>query len=247
MITAGVPLSRNFILDNRIFAIGFFMALLFRLIKEKKDRQLYLIFLYFFFGYFILSLFNRYYLLQHHFVAYIPIVFMIISSFVMLKYKKVFLPFIILIIFFNELSAIQFIKNAKNFIGRSEDSWQFLAHLSQEVFVDSDSEFGYFIYAPDKLAYEPKYAMMYARRKYPDRQAYYFQKKPVTYVISAPPPPEKPHMKSDWWVKNSIKITKEPQKVLTYPNGYKVERYELTAEEMIIPFDQHEDVGIHFR
>jgi len=66
-------------------------------------------------------------------------------------------------------------------------------------------------------------------------KASYFQKMPITYVISAPPPINDPYAKywtSKYWVKNSIKIGKEPQKTVTYLNDYQVERYELTPEEI---------------
>lgn len=246
---AGVPLLYKSFLLNRILASGFLIALISGLRKEKRYRQLYTVFLYFIIGYFVLSFSSRHFLLRHHFMAFIPIVLMIFASLVTSgRLKKIFLPIFVFIIILNSQTHWQLVKEINNnFIGRDEDSWRFLAQLSEGIFSSGDKEFGYFVYSPDKFAYEPKYAMWYGKKQYPEIEAKYFQKKSITYIVSAPPPPNDPYMLSRWWIENSIKIKKEPVEIINYSNGYKVRRYELTPEEIAIPFDQHEDCGIHFR
>ncbi len=232
---------------NRLF-FGVFFAVLLWVIVKGENRQIYLTFLYFFLGFFILSLTNRYYLLAQHFIAFVPLVFLFLASLVTTKQGKVLWPFIIFILLFNVYSGVTFIGSAKaNFMGKNEDSWKGLEPIARDIFSHEESEFGYFVYAPDKLAYEPKFLMVYGQKQYPKSQAYYFQKKPITYIVSAPPPPNDPFMRDEWWTKNSIKIAKIPERVFNYPNGYKVERYTLTPEEIAIPWDQQEDSGLHFR
>lgn len=54
-------------------------------------------------------------------------------------------------------------------------------------------------------------------------------------------------MKDEWWRINQLKINKAPQSVIKYPNGFKIERYLLSEEEIKTPFDPTIDTGIHFR
>jgi len=249
IFTSGTPLIREFTLLNTLFAISLFI-ILFKILNKSRYRYLYLIFLYFYLGYFLISLSSRYYLLVQHFLPFIPIVLMVSSSLISSKYQKITVPIFILIILFNLFSGIKYLREANNDIGRSMNSWKIFNKISEDVYNNQDQEFGYFIYSPDKLGYSLKYAMIYGQKIHPNRKASYFQKMPITYVISAPPPINDPYakyMKSQYWVANSIKISGESNKTVTYPNDYKVERYELTPEEIAIPFDKYEDTGIHFR
>ncbi len=251
MTTLGAPLLYSMFTFgegnlNRLFFVVFFAVLIW-VIARGERRLLYLTFLYFFLGYFIFSLTNRYYLLSQHFIAFVPMVLMFFVSLVTTKNGKVLAPFILFILIFNVYAGFMFMTDAKTFIGKNEDSWKVLAQIANDIYAQTGEEFGYFVYAPDKFAYEPKYAMVYGQKQHPQKQAYYFQKKPVTYVVSAPPPPNNPFMHDEWWTVNSIKIDKTPQSVFNYPNGYKVERYKLTPEEITVPWDRQEDSGLHFR
>jgi len=59
---------------------------------------------------------------------------------------------------------------------------------AQEVIKLQDGkEFGYFVYAPDAFAYQPRYAMIY-NFKVAKAHAFEYTKKATTYVIAAPPP-----------------------------------------------------------
>lgn len=252
MTTLGSPLLYGILTYgastlNRIFFAVFFGVLLW-VIKLGENRRLYGSFLYFFLGYFIFSLTNRYFLLSQHFIAFVPMVFMFLASLVTTKPGRVLWPFIIFIIIFNAYASFTFMKSAsENFFGKNEDSWKVLASVGTDVFKHEEAEFGYFVYAPDKFAYEPKFALVFGQKQFPSQRAAYFEKKAVTYIISAPPPPNNPYMLDSWWTINSIKINKTPQSVFNYPNGYKVERYELTPAEIAVPWDQQEDSGLHFR
>lgn len=243
----GIPIITNAILFNRILSLAFVMSIVTLIRKKEANRKLYTVFLFIFLGYFILSLKNRYYLLEQHFRAFIPIVLIFFSSIVISKYRKFFLPLLFVVIIYNEIGAINYIVDSKNFIGKNEDSWKFLSTIVNEVFSGKEKEFGYFVYSPDKFAYEPKYMMVYGAKNHPEKNAFYFQKKPTTYIVAAPPPLNDPYMTSDFWVANSINIKKNPQKEIVYPNGYKILRFELTPEEIAIPFDKNEDTGLHFR
>jgi len=102
------------------------------------------------------------------------------------------------------------------------------------------------VYAPDVLAYEPKYAMIYNSER-SDKKSYYFQKKPVTYLFIQKPPNNDPFMTEDFWIEHQINISSSPSSVLLFPNGYKLEKFMLKKEEISIPFDPAIDPGLHFR
>ena len=73
------------------------------------------------------------------------------------------------------------------------------------------------------------------------------KKKPVTYLVIAPPPANNPLMKDEWWKKNQLHLWKRPTNVTAFPNGYRIERYELTTQEIATPFDPGINPGLHFR
>lgn len=242
-----MPLLTDAISANRVLSLIFLGVFILETVKNKKKRALNLYFLYFFFGYFLISLTNRYYLLVQHFMAFIPLVFMFMASLISSRYAKYLVLIFLFIIVANENEGFKTFTPAYYFIGKSQFSWKFLSQMTNQVFSGPEKDFGYFIYSPDKLAYQPKYALVYGQKQHPEKNSFYFTKKPVTYVISAPPPRDDPYMTGDWWTVNSIKIDKKPQSVTVYPNGYKVERYQLTDEEQAVPFDEFEDTGIFFR
>lgn len=147
---------------------------------------------------------------------------------------------------FNMNSALKDMSDAQSFFGRSIYSWKFLHNVAQKVFGSKEKEFGYFVYSPNVVAYEGKYTMAYNGQFY-DKKVEYFTKKPVTFLVIAPPPSNNPYMKDEWWRDNQLKIQKKPKVTIKFDNGYKIEKYFLTNEETKIPFDQNIDPGLHFR
>lgn len=216
-------------------------------IKEKKYKSIYYTFLYFYFGYLLLSNLNFGGLLYFYLFPLFPLVFLIFSSFVTSGYNKIFVVLFSVIFLFNMKSATNDIVNAGgNFIGQDETSWLFLKNAASKIFEGKESEFGYYVYHPDVVAYRAKYAMHYVQTLSP-KTAYYFQKKPITYLFIAPPPRDRPYMKDEWWRINMVHIGKKPDQVVTFKNGYKIEKYILTDQEIKIPVEKGIDPGIHFR
>ena len=228
-----------------------FLSLIIKSTKENKNRHIYLTFLYLYLGYFSITMFSNHYLLAHQLVPLVALAMMTFLSLVETRFAKFVLPLILIMILVNEVAAAKYLNQSKNILNSPyETSWKIISRLADDVFETQESEFGYFIYSPDKLSYVPKYAMVYAKKRHREKTAAYFEKKPVTYVISAPAPLSDPYAKyftDDYWIVNSIKITKEPQNVIRYPNGYTIKRYELSKQEIAVPFDKYEDTGIHFR
>lgn len=215
-------------------------------IKNRKHREIYLSFLYFYFGFFILSFINKGQILYFYLFPIFPLVLLIFSSFVTSRYKKAFLILFFAVLLINLRGGISDINESKDLIGKGIYSWKFLNEASKKVFEGKEKELGYFVYAPDVLAYEPKYAMIYNSEK-ADKKSYYFQKKPVTYLFIQPPPKNNPLMKEDYWIKNQLNIDASPSSTIVFPNGYKLEKFELGPEQIVVPFEQGIDPGLHFR
>lgn len=235
------PGYRNLI----IFLISSFF--LFYQIREKKYRSIYYTFLYFYFGYLLLSNLNSGGLLYFYLFPLFPFVFLIFSSFTTSRYDRIFIMLFLVIFLFNQRNAVNDVTNAEtNFIEKNENSWLFLKNAGTNIFQGEETEFGYFVYHPDIVAYKPKYAMRYLQQL-SDKKGHYFTKKTVTYLFIAPPPRDNPYMKDEWWRINQVHIVKEPQQVFKFENGYKIEKYLLDKNEVQIPFDKGIDPGLHFR
>jgi len=225
--------------------VGFLIFLFFQ-IKQNIHRQIYLFFLYFYIGFFGISLVNRYDLLYFYTFPIFPLPFLIFSSFITSKYKVAFLVFFGIVYLTNLVGGFQRIDAFKTFSGINEESWKGLYTVAQNTYDNAPHTFGYFVYSPDVLGYGPRYAMRFTDRL-SNKTAYAFEKQPVTYLVIAPPPRNNPFMKDEWWRKNQVGILSDPLTIQKFENGYKIESYNLTEEEIQIPYDPSINPGLHFR
>ena len=236
-------------LATRLISITFF-ALVILMIRRNVQRTLFALFLYFYFGYFFIASLKHGALLIHQGFVLIPLVFLAFAALVTTKYKSLIIVLFVGIIVANEIAAVEYVRVSGEFRGKSEDSWNFLHKMERDVFGSMDSEFGYFTYSPDAFSYQSKNAMVFGTYEFPQKRVYYFEKKPVTYLVLAPTAINDPwakYFKASWWTENTLHIYKKPQSAIDYPNGYRVERYELTPAEIAVPWDKPADTGIHFR
>jgi hypothetical protein len=147
----------------------------------------------------------------------------------------------------NTNSALSDISKSNTITGYALDSWKFLNTMAAKVYDGEEKEFGYFVYTPDIIAYAPKYALLYNGRLNKDKQAHYFQKKPVTYIVVAPPAESNPFLSYDWWKKERLRLDAKPVLIHKFENGYRIEKYHLDSEQIGIPFDPGIDPGLSFR
>lgn len=234
------PANRNLVL----FLISLF--LIFIQIKDNKYKTIYFAFLYFYFGYFILSLINVGPMLYFYLFPIFPFVFLIFSSFITSRYKFLFGILFFMVLAINLQTAISDTIIDTQTIGKDINSWKFLYSVASKVYESPEKEFGYFVYSPDSIAYPEKYAMFYGQKTH-KKTTYYFQKKPVTFLVIAPPPPDNPYMKDEWWILNKARINSKPLSTINFENGYKIEKYKLTSEEIKVKPDPGIDPGLSFR
>ncbi len=235
------PGGRNIIL--------FLVMLLFMRVqlRDRKYSVMYFSFLYFYVGFFLLSFIDKGPILYVHLYPLFLLVFLIFCSFADSRYKKIFLFLFIALYAMNLTSSIGDVQDAAGYIGQHKYSWKFLEATARKVFSGPEKEFGYFVYSPDILGYDPKYAMFYMSTRYKDKKVYSFKKMPVTYVVAAPHPPADPFMLDSWWRIHQVRIDKDPEQKIEFDNGYKIEKYSLTPQEQQVYFDPAIDPGLHFR
>lgn len=222
-----------------------FSFLLFLQIKNNVHRKIYFVFLYFFVGFFILSLINRYNLLGFYVYPLMSLIFFIFSSFVTGKRKKVFLAVFFAMYSLNIIGVYNYIQSLNRFIGKDQYSWKVIFTAAQVAYQGPEKEFGYFVYSPDILGYGPRYAMEYARSIY-KKSGYAFEKKPITYLLIEPPARDNPFTSEEIFKLYKVHIYSTPVMTEEFPSGYKIEKYVL-GEDDYLPFDQGINPGLFYR
>ena len=217
-------------------------------IKQNKYQDIYLYFVYFFVGFYVLSFINKGDLLSYYLYPLLPLILLIFCSFITSRYKLVFLGLFALIYISNLNTTLAQLKvDTQNYIGKDKQSWKFLYEISSRIFKEGDKDLGYYVYAPDAIGYSPRYALEYAAKNYPNVTSHAFQKRHVTYVLVEPPAANNPYLSVQWWFINKLHINKKPVETIKYDNGYKLEKFILTDDEVMIPSDPTIDIGLHYR
>lgn len=231
---------------NMIVAV-IFIFFLYTQIKHRKYNLIYFSFLYFYVGFYALTLINKGAVLSFYMYPFFPLVFLMFSTFITSKFSKVFLVIFIIIYLINVNTAITDAKNAYGFFGKDLTSWKFLNNMANTFFSQKENKFGYFLYTPDVIGYGPKYALSYQQKFHKDVSATYIDKQRVTFVIVAPQAVDNPFITYKWWKENTINIRSNPISVINFSNGYKIEKYNFTKKEIDIPYNKNYDPGLGFR
>ncbi|MCL2110053.1 hypothetical protein FWH30_00470 [Microgenomates group bacterium] len=159
---------------------------------------------------------------------------------------KVFLGFVVLQ---GIMAMVLFSQTASQEIGQVSSNWSFQEKLGETIYGDGEEKFGYFIYTPDVWAYSSKGMMTVMKRRYPEQEAVVYQKQPATYLIVAPFYDAKGVMQSSYWRREMVGIPDGivPAKTWELPDGYIIEKYELTEEIIAIPSSSDLDGGFNAR
>ncbi len=229
-------------------SIVFFTLMIFIYVEIRKRHHamVYGTFLYFLVGFYAVSLINAYPLLYFYTFPIFPLAFIMFSSVTTSTFRYVGILAFFIVYVSNLMGISQHLFIHMNNLGVEEASWQTQSEVARSLYSQNDEEFGYFVYAPDTLAYGSKYALLYQGRLSP-KKAHSFKKMPVTYLVIAPPPKNDPLMSDAWWKENKLHLSKKPESTTTFKSGYRLEKYSLTPEEIAIPFDPQIDPGIFFR
>ncbi|MBA3723318.1 MAG: hypothetical protein H0W89_00295 [Candidatus Levybacteria bacterium] len=206
---------------------------------DKKNEHRHIIFtiLYFYIGFYLITILFNGLLLLHYTFPVIPLLFLLFSSMILYMNKKVFFTLLIFLILVNIHDGIIHAQTFVKAKGTELTSWHFQSQAAKKVFDTAKGEFGYFLYAPDYHAYAQKYAFVYTNTLYPNKKAFLFEKKPVVYTVVEPAPEGRADLDDTYWIKSMVKIESKPKNVTTYPNGFTIKEYILTEEELKVSPD----------
>lgn len=238
--------------ENNFFILAVFVIIItftiLQIKKRDKYQHIYSLFLFYYFGYMFTSFFNKGILLFHYVYLLIPLTTLWLVSFLGTRYKIFFIPIILIIYTLNLQSAQSYINSRqKSFIGNDYNSWKSLELVAERIITwQKGEDFGYFVFAPDALAYQPRYAMTYHFKK-AHAKAFEYVKKQTTYIIAAPPPANNPYMTHVWWRKVQVRISSEPAETKKFPSGFTIEKFNLSPEEQRVGHVKAIELGIHFR
>lgn len=235
------------------FGLAYAAAMIFGLYtvyksKSVKDKLPYILGIIIYFGFFALSCLYNGWLMYYYWMPIYPVPLLIFASLEPHLPKKVFYPLLFASLLFNIGLSFNLLNNSKNYIGKVRDDWKFQSSIARKVFADANGhEFGFYIYSPDIFAYETKYPFAYYSRINPQVSMHIYERMPLTYIVMAPPPKEKPWMTGNWWLKNKVGIVKQPDSTYTYANGYKIMKFTLNKQDLEIPTDPNLNDWIYFR
>lgn len=242
-----------------LILVIFFIGGLYLGFKKKRWSfgSPHFIFIYLFTGFWFISFLFKGPIWSYYYLPFIPLIILFFCSLSKVLNKKIFYPLLTLLVGINLIANIQNIASYQsNSLSQDVSTWKFNLEVAGQVYKDAPSEFGYYIFTPDLYGYSPRYAMNYYQKTQKDSKSYPYNKKSSTYLIIAPPPEYGKDPNSIWykkninsasWKINDIKIDKQPARTILFNNGFMVEKYELTGEEMKIPSNPHLIQSIFFR
>lgn len=238
----GINMAPQNFLFNAPITILFGM-LIFNL-KNKKIKEhidAYSLFFFFYIGFWIITLPFKGIIWGYYYWPFLPLTIIIFSSLLNIINRNIFILIFLFIFIINFVFGLQSIKSVGT-------GWKFYFKLAQEIYKDANgNDFGYYIYTPDQFAYSEKYSIHYSQKLFKQTVGYSYEKKPLTYLIIAPPPGDKPYLNGIWWKSNQVKINKKSDQIFNLPNGFIVEKYYLSEEDLKIPSDPNLIQDLIFR
>lgn len=216
----------------------------FKISKQKNQRkEVYVLFVYFYLGFWLMTIFFKGSLWNYYYLPFIPLLTLLFVSFKNVLNKWFFYTIFFLIYFINIQTAIKEVLLYETDVSKQDVStWKFNQLVAKTVFAGNESEFGYFIFTPDLYGYSPRYALNFVQKKL-GKKSYPFSKKKITYLVIAPPPEYGKDPNSIWyqkntnssiWKSNDLRITRNPDTIISFNNGFIIEKYNLSDEEMKI-------------
>lgn len=127
--------------------------------------------------------------------------------------------------------------------------WKEYQAISRSIYKDAKTnEFGYYAYSSDQLEYPEKYAMSYTQKEFPKIKASLNSKRRETYLIIAPPVPDRPYLDGKWWKKREVRMpNRTPDMKVQMFDGTTVEKYILNDTEISVSSDPNLNQNLIFR
>lgn len=216
------------------FAICFLILFMVALRKASyPTKKVYWLFGYLFLSFWIISLFYPGGV-GNYFWPLLPLVVIIFCSFYKFVRREIFIAIFVILYLINLYAGVLAITEFRTNINqRGPHSWAFNLSVAQKVYEDAKGDFGYFNYSPDRFAYQQRYAMIYARKNFPNINSFSSVKKSLTYLLEVDPPKDRPELSGINWRISDVGIDRSPDQVFHF-DFIKVEKYLLNSEEVKI-------------
>lgn len=226
------------------------ISLSFYFILLKKTNYRYWIFVYFYIGFYFLSLIQSGGLQLYYYFPLFPLIFLIFISLKHYIYPIIFYSLFLFVFIFNFKYEVDSLDKDLQHIGKWQMSWQFHNTIAQQIFNSAkNKEFGVFIYSPDINGYRSKYPLVYQQYLHPSKKMYIYEKKQETFVLLAGMPEYTLPWGADpdGYKRAIIKIKAPPAKRWSYNENYALEQFFLTSNEQNVPFDPTIKNWLQFR
>lgn len=230
-----------------ILLTSLFIVLSILYLKNKKtDKKPILYFLYFYIGYWVLTLLFRGTMWNYYVWPFLPFFVIVLSMMMDTVFKKK-APFVFCLLFFIliSLTVRTLSPQTKSYFAKDSGLWHFYKGQADDMYKNAPQEFGWYVYSADQYGYSPKYAMHYVQKSYGSKQGYEFQKKQTTYLVIFPS--DNKYTNEAWWKKDQIKIDHAPVNTYSYNGGSYVEKYDLGQKDIEVPSDPNLIQDLLFR
>lgn len=215
--------------------------------SHNKPQQFWFISLLMIAGFWLITVPFRGEIQGYYYESLLPVI-CLWFGYALLKFKnKVGVVLLLLIISFNFYTGI---KNAYHYLFSDvtdyEINWSFYSKLANDIYDNTDQEFGYYVFTTDQFGYQAKYAISFYSKKL-SRKILLNKKAAITYLIIGKNDYKNPYANEDFWQKKQVRIDRVADDSWEYQSGYKVLRYDLLDEELLIESDPNLIEGLHFR
>lgn len=198
---------------------------------RKEKVTAWYVALYLYVGYFIVSIAHNGWLMEHYYLPLIPLAIILFSTALDHSKNKIIWGIAAAALVVNLSVTYKFMSDAKYNINWNKTSWQTYHTMSSGLLTKAKGDYGYFIYAPDVLGYQLKYAFSYTEKQL-NISGVRNRKAKITYVIAEPVPKEALGLNIEWWIENKLKITSPVQSITRLANDHMLYEFHLTEDEI---------------
>jgi hypothetical protein len=220
-----------------ILVLAGWLAYFYRYKKTIRQNSVLLLFGYFYVGFWLICIIFKGTIWSYYYWPFMPLAIMALMSLNKILTRRWFYLLITGVYLINLWGNLKWLTAQQAFMGNNNGSWKFQYGLAQTIYEQAPAEFGYYVYTPDQYGYSPRYALQYAGRSPTGKTAYPYTKMPTVYLIMAPDSPDNPYTSAEYWKQEKVKINKVPNMTRQLPNGYRIEAYQLTSDEIKIETD----------
>lgn len=234
--------------DYKLAGLAFLFLIFFTYLGIKKNRFKleYLLFWYFYIGFWLVTLLFKGTVWSYYYQPFLTVsLVLIVAGIKLVKNNWPVYLFILIILFSNLHITFNVFKQTKSFIGQDLNSWQFYHMMAKDIYSQTESDFGYYVFSPELFGYSPRYAMNYLDKFY-QTDSFAFEKKLITFLIIVPKG-DNPFVDPRFWKEEQVNIKTQADWSKTYDNGLTIEKYYLDENESAVPSDPNLLNDLHFR